>query len=196
MNAQMMEFVQGLIQRAPKDCAWAEEATRTMAYLVSSAANIIQDLRTERDLDGLTGLLNRRAFQERVTACLPHSSAGSLILFDVDHFKQINDTQGHAAGDNILKALGTLMTQTSRELDIVARLGGEEFGIFIPGSSQLAACQCARRLRAMIARHTEVTASFGVTTARPEDTWDTLYQRADATMYMAKKLGRNRVIAS
>jgi diguanylate cyclase (GGDEF)-like protein len=196
MNPQTIQTVESLIQKAPKECTWAQEASRTLALLVTQAANIIDDLRQERDTDGLTGIMNRRAFQERVEACMPQAQAGSLVLLDIDHFKQINDTLGHAAGDSVLKTVAKTLQETSRSLDIVARMGGEEFGVFLPGATLRQATLCANRLRKAVAQRVNATASFGVTSITTTDTWDTLYKRADALLYQAKNQGRNRVVAA
>jgi diguanylate cyclase (GGDEF)-like protein len=191
-----------------------------LAMLAACAADIIEDLRRERDADGLTELLNRRAFQERVTACLrtmasapvsrggraggmPRRSPGALVLCDVDHFKAINDSHGHAAGDKVLRGIADVLRSTTRPTDIAGRLGGEEFGIFLPGAAVREACVFAARLKEEIAgcefmlggTRTFVTASFGVSDTQGGDTWEALYRRTDALLYDAKRNGRNRVVA-
>ncbi|ANN79086.1 GGDEF domain-containing protein [Bordetella flabilis] len=191
-----------------------------LTMLAACVADIIEDLRRERDADGLTELLNRRAFQERVTAHLrtmaaatgrrgtaaggaPQRSPGALVLCDVDHFKAINDRHGHAAGDKVLRGIANVLRCTTRANDIVGRLGGEEFGIFLPGAAVQEACAFAARLKEEIAgcefmlggARAFVTASFGVSDTQGADSWEALYRRTDALLYDAKRNGRNRVVA-
>jgi diguanylate cyclase (GGDEF)-like protein len=190
-----------------------------LTMLAACAADIIEDLRRERDADGLTELLNRRAFQERVTAHLRTMApatgrrgmaadglgqpSGALVLCDVDHFKAINDRHGHAAGDKVLRGIADVLRSTTRPTDIVGRLGGEEFGVFLPGATVQTACAFAARLKEEIAgcefmlggARTFATASFGVSDTQGADTWEALYRRTDALLYDAKRNGRNRVVA-
>ncbi|MEI2417063.1 GGDEF domain-containing protein [Orrella sp. JC864] len=172
-----------------------------LAMLAACVHDILEALRRERDQDGLTGLLNRRAFLERIVPLLQgRPGSGALILCDVDHFKQINDTHGHPAGDVVLGAVAHALRHTVRAHDLLGRLGGEEFATFVAGSHAQQACRLAERQRlAVLACHAArpglppVSASFGVALAEPGDDWGALYARADALLYEAKRRGRNRV---
>lgn len=152
--------------------------------------------------DQLTGVANRYRLEENIRheidrACR-YGQTFSVIMLDIDHFKEINDTQGHAAGDAILKALGALLAGQTRASDTVGRWGGEEFLLVCPASELEGAMQLAESLRVHIAatlrNGTEpVSASFGVAQYRPGEPADAIVQRADQAMYAAKNKGRNRV---
>ena len=154
-------------------------------------------------IDELSGLNNRRAFYERgkifVDYCQRNKEELSAIIFDIDHFKKINDKLGHAAGDAAILQIGHLLQQTIRKSDLCARIGGEEFVILLKASVLDEAKQLAEKLRQIISR-TPITynnedflisASFGV--AVGPSNLDTLLKRADDAMYKAKENGRNRV---
>jgi len=151
--------------------------------------------------DPLTQLPNRRALYLAIGGLLESAARGtpgSLILFDLDHFKSINDTFGHNAGDEVLIGTARLLRATLRPGDQLGRWGGEEFLIALPGVSGVQAEQIAERLRALLeaARFAEVgqvTASFGVTACLPDDDLTRCTARADAALYRAKAAGRNRV---
>lgn len=156
--------------------------------------------------DELTKLSNRRAFFELGSKAIQHaqrfSNRLSLIMFDLDHFKKINDYHGHAAGDKVLQALGGLLKQTSREIDVVGRIGGEEFAIILPGTDLSGATELAQRLRQNISNllinseNTNVTftISIGISELRPEHrSLDDLLLQADKALYTAKRNGRNRI---
>jgi diguanylate cyclase (GGDEF)-like protein len=153
------------------------------------------------ETDPLTGLLNRRAFHERVEAAVTRGKAGashSLIVVDIDHFKRINDLHGHDVGDTAICAVADLLMETG----IVGRLGGEEFGILLPGRDLEAACRHAEglrvRARALRVPCAEGTlgfpCSFGVSTWTGDDGIAALLKRADVALYAAKAGGRNRVM--
>lgn len=152
--------------------------------------------------DGLTGLKNHRAFQERLlTECETaerHQAPLSLLLLDVDHFKQFNDTFGHPAGDAVLKQVAHLLEGTMRDCDFVARYGGEEFVIVLPQTDQAGALRAAERCRVVIETAQwdcrAVTASFGVATLSLDCAGgDALIAAADRALYAAKFNGRNQV---
>ena len=152
--------------------------------------------------DELTGLTNRREFSASLAReaerARRFASPLSLIMCDIDHFKRVNDTFGHDAGDRVLRGVGALMRRNTRSVDVVARWGGEEFMVLLPQSDREAAGIVAEKLRALVAgirfrKIGRVTLSFGVTAyAAPEDV-DTLIKRADGALYAAKNKGRNRV---
>ncbi len=155
--------------------------------------------------DGLTGLKNHRAFQERLLADCEiaerHQSPLSLMLLDVDHFKQYNDTFGHPAGDAVLKQVAKLLEQTMRDCDFAARYGGEEFVVVLPQTDQAGALRAAERCRVAIEnahwKCRAVTASFGVATFSLSCAGtDALIAAADQALYAAKSKGRNQVMHS
>jgi diguanylate cyclase (GGDEF)-like protein len=124
-------------------------------------------------------------------------------LCDVDNFKSINDSHGHDVGDSVLREVGRVLRKSARKGDIVGRLGGEEFAVFLPDTSAEEAYECSERLRVAIEENSfaalegarRLTASFGVGTFRSNDAWSSLYKRVDARLYEAKRTGRNRTIA-
>jgi two-component system, cell cycle response regulator len=160
--------------------------------------------------DPLTGLSNRRYFTSHVTSMLgAPNAAGSdltLLILDIDHFKRINDTYGHDVGDEVLKEFAFRMKEGVRGIDLVCRLGGEEFVIVMPETDPVLGFRIADRLRQSVAEkpfavrggqsHIPVTVSIGLTGLRGHDSSpDTLLKRADEALYKAKHAGRNRVIA-
>jgi diguanylate cyclase (GGDEF)-like protein len=159
--------------------------------------------------DGLTQIHNKRAFHEalerEVSRSRRYQRILSVVLFDIDHFKNINDTRGHLAGDAILRQLATLVAGKVRREDIFARVGGEEFGILAPEVGADGARAMAEKLRGLVERSAftfedesvPITASFGVacmTAAQKEMTAPDLYKAADERLYLAKNSGRNRVM--
>ena len=168
-------------------------------------------IRAERlaQLDPLTGLNNRRALYDKTSSfwsnAIRHKHATSVMLLDIDRFKQINDIYGHAHGDEVLKALANILKQSIRQGDVLARWGGEEFIVFLPETDIEEATVLAERLRTAIAGmripretgETIVTASFGVAQQEaPHLTLDALIASADECLYQSKQQGRNRVTAS
>ena len=163
-------------------------------------------LRMVASRDDLTGLLNRKTFLDRAAEQLldrtGSGGSGALILADLDHFKSVNDTHGHAAGDRALRAFGVACTATVRSTDLVGRYGGEEFVLLIPGASaeraEGIAEEISRRLAAARVDGMEMpTASYGITTYDGGTTRvEELIVSADAALYLAKSLGRNRTARS
>ena len=160
-------------------------------------------------LDPLTGLHNRRHLDERLRAELAyasrHDSPLSLLVLDIDHFKKINDTLGHAAGDAALRGLGERLHRSVRTEDVVARFGGEEFAVIARGIMAAGALLLAERMRETIAKlripfeatTISFTVSIGIVTRdakRPFDNVDELFKAADAALYKAKQSGRNRCV--
>jgi len=151
--------------------------------------------------DSLTGVFNRRVFFEQAEQLQRRSATLSAIMFDIDHFKQINDSYGHGLGDQVL---GSIAREASNRGGIVGRLGGEEFAILLEGAGIDAATAHAETLRVGLARLSfetgrgglSVTCSLGVAEAQPGESIDQLLKRADAALYEAKESGRNRVLAA
>ena len=191
------------------------EAAEVIARLerqLDAARNEVTTLRQEADAareaamtDQLTGIPNRMAYDRRLGEELArfkrYGSPFVLQVWDVDRFKAINDTYGHAAGDKVLTIIARHLHDSVRETDLVARYGGEEFVILMPETDTAHAQPVADKLRESIAAiefhfrgtRVPVTASCGLTEARPDDDAGTLFQRADAALYRAKENGRNRV---
>ncbi len=152
--------------------------------------------------DSLTGALNRGAFEQRLEAELARTdrvaAPCALVVLDVDHFKRINDTRGHAAGDAALRALALAVTRAKRRSDIFGRIGGEEFAVVLPDTGLVGATTFAEKLRESLpATMGEVTVSFGVTDARTAGrTVRGMLHSADVALYDAKRKGRNRVVTA
>jgi two-component system cell cycle response regulator len=160
--------------------------------------------------DPLTGLYNRRYLDAHLKSVVARAVATAkpvcVLLFDIDHFKGINDTYGHDAGDDVLRDFSDRLRRVVRGIDLVARYGGEEFVLVMPETDTAFAGTVAERLRRdveMVAFTTKAGASLPVTVSiglaewqGPADTADTLIKRADRALYAAKGAGRNRVVAS
>lgn len=157
--------------------------------------------------DSLTSLLNRRAFNAMVDGYLERMErrktepVGALLLIDIDHFKDINDSFGHDRGDEALKLIAHSLREAVRDADLVGRMGGEEFGIFLPDSDSGRVATIAERVRAAIQaivfspagqRH-QISASVGGAVFDRRLTFEELYHVADQRLYAAKREGRNRV---
>ncbi len=181
------------------------------ALLESERQTLIDELRLSSTTDYLTGLMNRRAFAESADSQLAsarrHAWPLSLIIFDIDRFKDVNDRYGHDAGDVVLAALATLAKDEFRVGDIVCRYGGEEFAVLAPHCGRDDAALLTERVRSSIAampiplpggRSIWVTASFGVVVAPPGAAigLDALVRAADEALYRAKNEGRNRVVVT
>lgn len=161
-------------------------------------------------LDYLTGLNNRRHFMElgeiELARAQRHGHRLSVLMIDIDHFKQFNDTYGHKAGDTVLQKLAAIMRDTLRSVDVLGRVGGEEFAVLLPETDLAAAQEVAERLRLAVEQAAVVfeaglpqhfTVSLGVTAQRVQDTnLDILLNSADHALYRAKTGGRNRVVTS
>jgi diguanylate cyclase (GGDEF)-like protein len=152
--------------------------------------------------DALTGIFNRFKFNQQlaiqITRVRRYGISLSLVIYDVDRFKSINDTYGHSAGDQVLRQLTEISARQMRNTDVHARWGGEEFVILAPDCTDMMACQMAELLRGRIERMSfdqvgSVTCSFGVAQFEFGDTAETLMARADSALYRAKQNGRNRV---
>ena len=173
--------------------------------LLSYTDTIIKEKEFLANTDLLTGALNRRSFTQKVVHELIRTQRyelpATLILADIDHFKAVNDTYGHDAGDEVLKTFSALLSENVRDSDIVARWGGEEFVIFAPNNSLDGGMALAEKIRRVIeetkfGQAGKITCSFGVAEARAGEDFDLLFKRADDALYQAKKTGRNRVVSS
>jgi diguanylate cyclase (GGDEF)-like protein len=172
-----------------------------LTLLAKLVLEIMEVHKTESEIDILSGLLNRRGFDRRIESLFRADPNGvhTIILCDLDHFKQINDTFGHAIGDRVIEALGAQLRVSAPSNCAVGRLGGEEFALFLPGTDMGAAVQLAQRLRLEtmllcdLPPTLKVTASFGVACVSSKLGLAEAYRRADQALYDAKNSGRNAV---
>jgi len=171
--------------------------------LTENNERLFLGLASEARTDPLTGLLNRRGLNERAEVELARARRDelpvSVIAFDIDHFKLINDQHGHDAGDRVLKLLGSMLSEQVRGSDIAARVGGEEFLVVLPGCDEQQATAAAERARLKMARVAiadvpNVTLSAGVATANEPAELEALTGQADCALYRAKQQGRNRTV--
>ncbi len=181
-------------------------ALRTLAGGLAAALvrqELLQRLERQSMADALTGLGNRRAFDEALEVELKRARrAGGwvgLVMMDVDHFKRFNDQHGHQAGDDALVTVGHVLTRVARAEDRACRIGGEEFALLLPGADERAAAIVAERVRRDVEHRAPaagpVTISLGVAASRGDD-GQALLAVADARLYAAKEAGRNRVVGA
>ncbi len=181
-----------------------EILNRELANSNASLAAAHEDLKQLAMRDPLTGAWNRRRLEEIVRQEMlrkeRYGHPVSLIFIDLDHFKNINDTHGHAVGDDVLRQFCAIARQGMRATDVLGRWGGEEFVIALPNSGLVIANLLAERIRTAMMAYTfpqvgDATASFGVAECRTGETWEEWLARADSALYAAKQAGRNRVIS-
>lgn len=176
---------------------------------ISNLQQSLEAIRAESLTDPLTGLGNRKYFDRMIATAVQDALATgeplSLLMFDIDHFKSFNDSNGHLTGDQVLRLVGMSLKQTIKGQDITARYGGEEFAVVLPSTALRQALTVADHIRrAVMAKELKkkstgeilgrVTISVGVSMLKPGDDPDALIERADACLYAAKRNGRNRVI--
>ena len=176
---------------------------------ITERKSMERQLRQLATMDDLTGTLNRRAFfaaaEQEMERAVRYGNAVSVVMFDLDHFKQVNDSHGHAVGDQALRETATALRASLRDVDILGRLGGEEFAVLLPETSVAGAVEVAERLRHAISAiriplegdkpSLTLTASLGVAERLAEEiTVDKVLARADLALYRAKADGRNRVM--
>lgn len=215
MNSTNGTFVNGVPVTVPRELSDGDRIQIGRRGVIRVGIGGPDDALVSRKLyeravrDRLTGLYNRSFFDERLEA--EHGSAWrhglplALIMLDIDHFKQVNDTWGHEAGDAALRAVGALLEAAVREVDIAARFGGEEFVVLLPETTMDGAKEFAERLRRRVEDEVvtwkdqviPLSVSLGVS-AVPECVTDPaeLLQSADAALYQAKIAGRNRVVTA
>ena len=179
------------------------ERVRSDNEYIANSIGVLRQAEQNAMTDALTGLGNRRWMHEMFDRELNRAQRGKsqlcLMMVDVDNFKRFNDHYGHMAGDRVLAAVAGTLREYLRPTDLIARFGGDEFAILLPGTSLEHAEQTAGRLREQLMARSPaslpspVTISIGVSAATPGDTLDELVHRADAAMYDAKAAGRNQV---
>jgi len=182
---------------------------RDISDRVAAEDNNRQELLKMANTDSLTGLANRRVFFENIETEVKRSqrsdSPFSILLVDIDHFKKINDNYGHSTGDKMLKEIGEIMLTCVRETDLLSRIGGEEFGVFLPDTEEEGAFWVAERICTSVAKHNffvkesimpvTCTVSIGIACneEQKELSSSELYKQADTRLYIAKNTGRNQV---
>lgn len=181
--------------------------TVALGLFAALSSDVVEELRREADTDKLSGLYNRRGFENQARRVLWHyqttRSPVALVIADLDHFKRINDTYGHAAGDAVITAFSEQILQLLPGAAVAGRIGGEEFAVLLPGLDLSRAEEFAQALQAGMAQHCNnesfgalvPTASMGLAVAHGEAELSDLLRRADAALYQAKDAGRNRVCA-
>ncbi|MGB7336022.1 MAG: GGDEF domain-containing protein [Salaquimonas sp.] len=168
----------------------------------------VTNMRRLAETDPLSGLVNRRGFEQEACSQIGLSNQRkvplSLIVCDIDHFKNINDTYGHDVGDKIIKGFGRIIQSGCRRTDLVARIGGEEFCILLPVATKEMAFMVANSVREVFGKYqfpdlpedAFCNASFGVSQIEPGENYQQLFKRADDALYQAKQTGRNKCIIS
>ena len=170
------------------------------------ATKMIEELRLKSNTDSLTNLHNLRSFealaQQLIEEGIRNGTPTALVLCDLDYFKNINDSFGHMAGDKVIRSFAKTLKRGRRQIDIVGRIGGEEFAILLPVANskmaglvaEFARSKCSESVVIDEAPTIPVTASFGVAELELGDTYRSLFSRADEMLYRAKEQGRNRVV--
>jgi diguanylate cyclase (GGDEF)-like protein len=186
-------------KRLVHDLQEARDATETANQALQRANAELARMATT---DPLTGIANRRHFEQLADAARAqakrYAKPLSLLMFDIDHFKRINDRFGHLTGDQVLVELTGLVARALRDTDTLARWGGEEFVVIMPHCAASDAMQLAHKLRALIANRAfaevgGVTVSLGVAEFKPDESVDDWFKRVDNALYEAKAGGRNTV---
>jgi diguanylate cyclase (GGDEF)-like protein len=176
--------------------------------LARPLARMFGDLSERAERDELTGLANRRTLDDRlreeIDRARRYRTHMTLVLVDIDDFKQVNDRYGHQCGDDVLRRVAVVLSRSLRELDLAGRFGGEEFALVLPGTSVGGACRVAEQIRRAVAQidvlgpasqRVRITASFGMAEFPACATLEDLVERADGCLYDAKRRGKNRVVA-
>ncbi len=185
-----------------------EEHTARTEEQLKSQQELIKDLQAKLKIDPLTKLFNRRSLEvdlkKELAKARRYNYPLSLIMADLDKFKEINDSHGHQIGDRVLQKIARMIRDCAREVDTVYRYGGEEFLIMLPHTTGVDAVNLAERVRLKVARHIftdrkaclklNITLSLGVAQFVPGDSVDDLVLRADKALYKAKATGRNKVV--
>jgi diguanylate cyclase len=205
IKMRLMAEVLTLKQVATKRRKAWEETARTLTQRVAALERDLTAVKGEASTDPLTDVANRRGFDDTLERWLAQSRAAFVLaILDIDHFKQINDQYGHAAGDEVLKYVARCLTESFRSDDLVARVGGDEFAVLAAG---LTMRQAESRLQGVLARIAKgkpgevdrpsvvPTLSCGISECSAGDTPASLYERADEAQYVAKRQGKNRVVA-
>lgn len=179
-----------------------------LLMLLIIVRDAMAEITARSETDTLSGLLNRRGFEDRadrlLATALRAGVPGAMVVADLDHFKAINDSHGHEAGDRVIRAFADVLSATADAHAVVGRLGGEEFAVFIPGANLTTARLYAEGVRtgfsglsiANLGPDRRISASFGVARLKSGDSLSDLLRRTDAALYEAKKSGRDQVCVS
>ena len=182
-----------------------EEAIQATQTLANQAGNrlgmlrVMAETQLQASTDGLTGLVNRRSLENRMRQLRSNGTAFAFVMADLDHFKTLNDTYGHEAGDRALRVFSEAVRNEMRADDTACRYGGEEFAIVLPGADVHAAVDVVERVRVALASMSgrgdtpTFSASFGIAHSADATELDDLVQRADRAMFAAKHAGRDRI---
>jgi diguanylate cyclase (GGDEF)-like protein len=209
LNFRDISYVQYSVFEADVMRLEAECALHTLTAEMTARDVLEDELRQAAVTDALTGALNRRGFDEALrqetAAATRYGNPLSVIAMDLDHFKEVNDRFGHAAGDAVLRAAASLvMQELRRDTDFLGRVGGEEFLLLCPQTTPEGAAALAERIRSRLAgeaftiNDSEVwlTASFGIGQLAPDDDSGRMLIEADKALYQAKRLGRDRIVVA
>ncbi len=214
INSRLASITKEIQEHSQKEVIQRQKAQQQLDELVNKIQGMeseSSDLKSKLKIannqalrDALTGLPNRNAYNERLGTELARwkrdHSPLSLIVWDIDHFKNINDSYGHSAGDKVLLLIAKQLSDHSRATDFISRFGGEEFIMLLPNTDTSSALILANKLRQTIettsfnadGTSVSITISCGITEFVPEDTDETAFERADQALYQAKEQGRNR----
>jgi diguanylate cyclase len=208
---EIQKIVSGLMHITVDAIHASEQLKTRLDETTSMSQNLQKELEKAQHeilIDPLTGLYNRKAFDRKILEYMKiyqdEGNLFSMMMMDIDHFKQFNDRHGHLLGDQVLKFMGSFLHKELKGKDFAARYGGEEFIILLAGTSADNACAFANNLRKSISgvklRHVRtdkilgrITISIGVSAIRKGDTVESIVERADSALYMAKQNGRNNV---
>lgn len=207
--ARLVDTLLQETQRARHVSSNAREKIEAITQEIADLRGSLQELERNALEDALTGIANRRAFDQMLNQQLSQIDNGGdgccLLLIDIDHFKKFNDKYGHQSGDKVLRFVATVLKKMTKGQDFVARHGGEEFAVILPSTKYTGGMSLARTLASSISSSRLtidaeqnivdfLTVSVGVSWGRKTDTAETLFARADASLYRAKEKGRNRVV--
>lgn len=198
-----LQAINDAIRRLAEANAWMQQQLDLAHSKLESQARLIESHVNEARTDALTGIANRRAFDEemqsRLTAARMQDEPSCVMMIDVDHFKKFNDTHGHKAGDEVLRYVAQALKQAAGATGIVCRYGGEEFAVIFPKRGAVEVLPIAERCRAAIGaqsinydgKQLAVHASAGLSEFASRDTFETVLERADEALYASKRAGRN-----
>lgn len=193
------------VERMITSNALLRKELRQAREAVNQQRKQIESLRTSVRIDALTQLANRahldEHLQQTIEYCKRYGESFSLLMVDIDHFKDVNDTHGHQAGDRILRGMALKLKTSLRDTDFVARYGGEEFAVIMPRTSLQTAFDVADKVREAVEAskfklddiNLKITISGGVTESHESDTTGMIVDRADSALYEAKEAGRNQI---
>lgn len=209
LRNHMDKFIEAEEQRHQQSNMIIERLQDRVENMESETETLKEEVRKKQEeatRDALTGVANRLAYNERIASEIArnkrYQTPLTILVWDIDKFKSINDTYGHAAGDKVLKAIAKVLSSSIRETDFIARFGGEEFVVLMPETSIDAAESVANKLRQTIEscefhfkdQRVVITASCGIAEIKHNESEEQLFERADSALYQAKETGRNKCV--